>query len=79
MDAVGAERLHDGEDVVRSPGDDKRQQNGAQCLGCLLFLASFLATLACPQSPAAFGRSRRDARLHPEHNRLRGLRQPASE
>ena len=77
VDTVGAERLHDGEDVVRCPGDDERQQDGAQSLGGLLFLPTFLPTLAHAQSPTALGRSRRDASLHPEHHRLGRLRQPA--
>ena len=79
VDAVGAERLHDGEDVVRRPGDDERQQDGAQGLGRLLFLPPLLPPLPRPQRAAALGRSRRDARLHAEHHRLGGLRQPAAD
>lgn len=77
MYAVSAERLYDGEDVVRCPSDDERQQNGAEGLSCLLFLSTFLPTLTRPQSAAALGRSRCDPSLHPKHHRFRGIGQPA--
>ena len=79
MYAVGTERLHDGEYVVRCPGNDERQEDGAEGLGSLLFLATFLPTLARPQCSAALGRSRRDASLHAEHHRLRRLRQSTTD
>jgi len=76
MHTVGAERLYDGEHVVRRPRDDERQQYGAQRLGRLLVLSTLLATLTGPERAAALGRARRDANLHSEHHRLRRLGQP---
>ena len=74
-----APRQTDDRQTDRQTDHASRQQDGAQRLGCLAFLASFLSTPARPQSSAAFSRSCRDASPHAEHYRFGSLGQTLTE